>query len=444
MSKSYMHEHKCPKCGNVFEFEVHESVNVDIDPDMKAKVLSAEIFLPQCPKCGERELVLYPMLYHDMTHKFMIQFTSPDGIDEFEYMVVPKETGDKQRDELLGLIRDMNKGYIRRATSDLMELFDKIEILENGFDDRIVEVIRYEIISHTKDEIKSKKLKGKIESTAIRMLENNEGRKSLVCIVTLSGKQEQLFYEIKDDLYSMQYKRYKDRLPYYDNCLVDQDFADKFIYDYKMHLPVDCKEDDRELFCTYDENGQFRLCVRKHTCKESIAVGDVVNIETRDGGVRAKVEKIVVKNYTVFPKWCSKYDAIAGLAGGELKAALERYKEMHSLTNVIEVGKLLLDKQVITPMRMNIGKADMGNMLKAKEGDTLSLQEDMRLRFSIYESGDKKKYIPVFTDKYAIKNEVEYDTMLHRYFTDIISDALLNEGIEGVIVNPDSDMVYVA
>lgn len=64
----------CPHCGKEQEFEVWQSLNVTLDPDVKARFLRGEINVFACDACGERSLCDGPLLYHDMERKFSAQY----------------------------------------------------------------------------------------------------------------------------------------------------------------------------------------------------------------------------------------------------------------------------------------------------------------------------------------------------------------------------------
>jgi len=76
MSKITKREIPCPKCGEINDFRIYNSINVTISPELKEKVLDDEIFTYKCSHCGEKTRILYPLLYNDMDNKFMIMFGS--------------------------------------------------------------------------------------------------------------------------------------------------------------------------------------------------------------------------------------------------------------------------------------------------------------------------------------------------------------------------------
>ena len=65
---------ECPHCHQEGEFDLWTSVNVDLNPELREKVFSNELFMYCCPHCGKVTGVPAGTLYHDMTHGFMIFF----------------------------------------------------------------------------------------------------------------------------------------------------------------------------------------------------------------------------------------------------------------------------------------------------------------------------------------------------------------------------------
>ena len=64
----------CPDCNTEGPYTIWDSVNVNLDPEMKSKVKDGSLFEWTCPNCGKTYNVPYSFLYHDMTNNFMVQF----------------------------------------------------------------------------------------------------------------------------------------------------------------------------------------------------------------------------------------------------------------------------------------------------------------------------------------------------------------------------------
>ena len=65
---------ECPHCHQEGKFDLWTSVNVDLDPELREKIFSEELFMYHCPHCGKVTGIPAGTLYHDMTHGFMIFF----------------------------------------------------------------------------------------------------------------------------------------------------------------------------------------------------------------------------------------------------------------------------------------------------------------------------------------------------------------------------------
>ena len=85
MSKMTPHELQCPHCGNKQETMVWDSLNVTLDPDLKKKLYAAEINLFECGKCGKKTFINAPVLYHDMTLQFCVQYYPPEVLDDADF-----------------------------------------------------------------------------------------------------------------------------------------------------------------------------------------------------------------------------------------------------------------------------------------------------------------------------------------------------------------------
>jgi len=62
---------KC-QCGNDVEVVLHSSVNVTLNPELKEKIAERKINNFECPKCGNKNELVYQFLYNDMENKKQI------------------------------------------------------------------------------------------------------------------------------------------------------------------------------------------------------------------------------------------------------------------------------------------------------------------------------------------------------------------------------------
>lgn len=64
----------CPSCGSPFTGEVHQIVDVGLEPDLKDLLLNGHLNVVQCPTCGTVTQVSTSMLYHDPAHELFLVY----------------------------------------------------------------------------------------------------------------------------------------------------------------------------------------------------------------------------------------------------------------------------------------------------------------------------------------------------------------------------------
>lgn len=125
---------KCPRCGYESPMTIWNSINVDLDPELKEKLLSQELFEWKCEVCGLETHVHFGTIYHDMKHHFMLFF---DPLDEDDREMKYKETE-------IPLPPGMISGdYVFRSVYGLNQLREKIAIFEAGLNDVAVERMKF-------------------------------------------------------------------------------------------------------------------------------------------------------------------------------------------------------------------------------------------------------------------------------------------------------------
>ena len=139
MSEREIQRIKCPACGAEHDFEIWVRVNTDLDPILKEKVKSGELFRTVCPACGQKIDVVYPCLYHEMENKVMIYYAP--GAEAMKDAAAAFEEGV----ETVGRERGFDpsqKGYRNRVVGSVFDLQEKIAVFDAGMDDRVVEICK--------------------------------------------------------------------------------------------------------------------------------------------------------------------------------------------------------------------------------------------------------------------------------------------------------------
>lgn len=113
----------CPHCQAETDHKVLDHINIDRNPELRAKVQDLSCFRVQCPNCGETVLAVHPCLYHDMANQFMVWLWPEEG-----------QAPRAQFDPLAG--------YTLRRVDSLNAFREKINVLECGLDDRAVEMMK--------------------------------------------------------------------------------------------------------------------------------------------------------------------------------------------------------------------------------------------------------------------------------------------------------------
>ena len=85
MSSQRSEKITCPGCGKEHDFEMWNSLNTMLDPDMKEKLLSKEMFQFICPNCGYTANVDYGFLYHQMEDRIMIYYIQDVNVNTHMY-----------------------------------------------------------------------------------------------------------------------------------------------------------------------------------------------------------------------------------------------------------------------------------------------------------------------------------------------------------------------
>lgn len=123
---------KCPKCGKKDKVVIWQSLNGDIDPKAKQKLIDGTLFRFECKKCGLKINLDYPILYHDMANRAMVYYVKEESISKSENVF---EQAENQMGNLL-------VGYKKRIVTSTNDLREKAIIFANGLDDRIVEIVK--------------------------------------------------------------------------------------------------------------------------------------------------------------------------------------------------------------------------------------------------------------------------------------------------------------
>lgn len=98
----------CPNCGTPYPTQVFSVVDAGQDPILKSLMLSGQLNVAVCPRCGAGGAITTPLLYHDPAHDFLGVFV-PQQISVNEQQ---KVIGDLSRRLMNGLPQEARRGYM--------------------------------------------------------------------------------------------------------------------------------------------------------------------------------------------------------------------------------------------------------------------------------------------------------------------------------------------
>ena len=134
MSKNHIETIKCSKCNAESEMLVWETMDTSTDPQLKAQIRNGDCFGWHCPHCDNKSLIFYPTIYHQVNEHYIICYVPGNPSSAVEYMKNINENNQSGY--------DFNDNYTKRVVSDINQLREKLLILDEGLDDRIIEIMK--------------------------------------------------------------------------------------------------------------------------------------------------------------------------------------------------------------------------------------------------------------------------------------------------------------
>ncbi len=86
-------EIKCPKCGEMQNTIVWQSLNVTIHPEAREELFQGHINIFRCQKCKFEDQIPAHLMYHDMRKKFCVMLIPLPSLDDEEFFDFFTEDG---------------------------------------------------------------------------------------------------------------------------------------------------------------------------------------------------------------------------------------------------------------------------------------------------------------------------------------------------------------
>jgi hypothetical protein len=127
---TYHTRHIACFCENSFDAEIPESADLAADPGVQALILGGDFMAVSCPSCGKR-----------LTPEFPFRLTGVMKVGEI-FLVPEADRAAFTRGRL-----DYDVGKPGRIVVGFPELAEKVLICTRGLDDRVIEIMKYYLLT---------------------------------------------------------------------------------------------------------------------------------------------------------------------------------------------------------------------------------------------------------------------------------------------------------
>lgn len=127
----------CPQCGQPGFLNAWPWILSTRDQHATQLLLDGDLFKYHCPVCDTTTTIAYDCMHHDVENRALIMYSSGR---------IPEQECIESLDRIAELARQ-NSGiatpaYRRRITFSPFEFCEKARVLEHGYDDRVIELMK--------------------------------------------------------------------------------------------------------------------------------------------------------------------------------------------------------------------------------------------------------------------------------------------------------------
>ncbi len=150
MSQKRTHEIACPLCGREQDVELWDAIHVDSEPELREALVLNRVNRVECAGCQKSFRVDKPLVYQDREQDIFIQFDPLVGDRTLEGVVESFRTAMEEMNRLLP--KDVPPPETHLVV-EWSELIERIFLLEEGLDARLVEHIKYMMFQQNADKL---------------------------------------------------------------------------------------------------------------------------------------------------------------------------------------------------------------------------------------------------------------------------------------------------
>lgn len=201
----------CPSCGTPREVTLYEAITVSTDPELKDALMHNQLNRVECSDCELNFRVDLPVLYSDPNNNILIhwvpeteQTSREEILEEFELSMEKMNASIPEGVEIPNV----------RLVLSRVELVELIYLIEAGFNQRVVEYVKYSMYTRNPE---------KMDPHKFRLLLNvQDSTEDELCFVLQNAQSQELgsimrygrsAYDSMVDLYKENPDEFMDMFP---------------------------------------------------------------------------------------------------------------------------------------------------------------------------------------------------------------------------------------
>ena len=150
MSQKRTHEIACPLCGREQEVELWDSIDVEEEPELRDRLLAGHVNRVECAGCKKPFRIDMPLVYHDRGQGIFIHYEPLVGGRTLAQATKGFQAALKELETLMP--GDLPPLEIHLVV-EWSELVERIFLLEEGLDARLVEHVKYMMYQQNPEKI---------------------------------------------------------------------------------------------------------------------------------------------------------------------------------------------------------------------------------------------------------------------------------------------------
>lgn len=452
MSRFEMMKLTCEKCGEIFDCKVYTSINVQLNPELKEKVINGSIYEYVCPKCGHKHFRLNSILYHDMEKKYMVQSGT------FADLMLGKDLYKNAFNDDFGEIISDYKYY--GATSP-KELSEKILLLDKDYDPNVIQILKLMLEYQYVSESKNQKDFRLINDVFIDL--DKEDKLHIVLDISNENDPAYIPVEIVRKPYEDFSKGYIDRLSQIDGYVFDRQAALKLL-SFTKETAEEAKQNKCEFLICENEYGETDITFVQHFNEGKFAIGDKVTISIWDSKKETYnltsgiVKKIINMSDYEFPysindlnisvykmndvTFETVLDSDANLNNDELTKAFQLYKENRCNSDYFPYNLVESENAIIgTITTSNLSEDEINRLMQKGTFNADELKTVTKYARYVDEKG--MEYLSIYLNQSDVIDEgisklvLKFNEIFKLFFNSV-------DKFNGICINPNTDKVIIS